>query len=280
MDLFPSPHEYFRDQQGRPRKRLGQHFLAQPKTAEKIVEAAHVEPDDVVVEVGPGLGALTAFLVGRCARLHLVELDTDLASFLSDRLASHGHGIRVHSMDVLRFPWDACAREAGRPLVVVGNLPYNISSPLMFRLLENRSLIRRGVFMVQREVGERLAAGPGTKDYGVLSVLLSIYGSVEPLFSVGPKQFYPPPRVDSLVVRLRFHDREPDVPFQDIRAIVNAVFQKRRKTLANALMGAVPASGETLRRAILRAGLNPTDRPERIPPGSFLELARALREEG
>ncbi|SMC24249.1 dimethyladenosine transferase [Desulfacinum hydrothermale DSM 13146] len=279
VDLFPSPHEYFRNHPGRPRKRLGQHFLAQPKTAEKIVEAAAVKPHDVVVEVGPGLGALTAHLVGRCARLHLVELDRDLVAFLAQRLASLGERVRLHAQDVLLFDWDHCVEEAGRPLVVVGNLPYNISSPLIFRLLENRRRIDRGVFMVQREVGERLTAGPGTKDYGVLSVLLSLYASVESLFTVGPKQFYPPPKVDSLVVRFSFLDREPDVDLEDVRRVVNAVFQKRRKTLANGLKGAVPMGGEALRRAILRAGLDPQDRPERIPPASFVDLVRALKSE-
>ncbi|MEJ5364039.1 MAG: 16S rRNA (adenine(1518)-N(6)/adenine(1519)-N(6))-dimethyltransferase RsmA [Desulfosoma sp.] len=277
---FISPQEYFRLHGGRPRKHLGQHFLTQPKTAEKIVQAATLAPDDVVVEVGPGLGMLTAFLLEACAAVHLVEIDPQLADFLQEAVSGRGGTVRVHRQDILEFDWDGAAREAGRRLVVVGNLPYQISSPLLFRILENRHAIHHGVFMVQREVGRRFAAEPGSGDYGVLSVLLRLYGTVRPVLSVGPGQFYPPPKVDSLVVRVDFPEERSDVEgvdFQWIRQVVNAAFQKRRKTVANSLTGFHGLGAAGVKAVLHAAGIDPTLRPEALGPEAFASLARTLK---
>jgi 16S rRNA (adenine1518-N6/adenine1519-N6)-dimethyltransferase len=184
-----TPQQYFRLHGGKPRKRFGQHFLAQSATAGRIVQCAELDASDVVVEVGPGLGALTQFILARVECLHLVELDRDLAAHLGASLGSAECQLHVHQQDILTFDFMALSQLVGRRLVILGNLPYNISSPLVFHLLGAASAIKRAVFMVQKEVGERLAAAPGSKNYGVLSVLLPAYAQVTPLFSVGPSQF-------------------------------------------------------------------------------------------
>ncbi|MEJ5348530.1 MAG: 16S rRNA (adenine(1518)-N(6)/adenine(1519)-N(6))-dimethyltransferase RsmA [Desulfosoma sp.] len=280
MKGFLSPQEYFKITGKRPRKALGQHFLSQPKTAEKIVRAAGILSEDVVVEVGPGLGILTGFVAGTCRRLHLVEVDSDLAQLAEQALKDKEDSVRVHRMDILHFDWSRLAEETQRRLVVLGNLPYHISSPLMFRLLEHRRSVHHGVFMVQREVGRRWAAAPGSKEYGVLSVLLSLYGRVEPLFPVGPGQFYPPPKVESVVVRIDFPEEQcdlKDVDFKLLRSLVNAVFQKRRKTLVNSLVGFHGLNAAKARKALEAAGMDPGIRPEAVEPEAYATLARILR---
>ncbi|NLI81773.1 MAG: ribosomal RNA small subunit methyltransferase A [Deltaproteobacteria bacterium] len=276
--MFVSPREYFRHKDIRPRKRFGQHFLSEPSTAERIVESAGLDLADVAVEVGPGLGALTGFLLQRVSRLHLVELDRDLAAYLQAGVSEAGCLTRVHAMDILRFDFSGLSIREGRRLVVLGNLPYNISSPLGFRLLESFSAVKRGVFMVQKEVGERWAAKPGGKDYGVLSVLFGIYGRVTPLFTVGPAQFYPPPRVESLVLRLDFHEVPPAgaPPFPFTRGLVSAAFQQRRKRLRNSLKGSGWREGRDPEDAFLAAGIDPGRRPETLSAEEFLGLSKEL----
>lgn len=277
--MFLTPKQYFQTTDQRPRKRFGQHFLSQPGTAERIVDVAEVGSEDVVVEVGPGLGALTRFLVPRAKQLHLVELDRDLAAYLIAQLADSAPQVTVHEQDVLTFDFAALHRTTGVPLVVVGNLPYNISSPLIFRLLDALGAVDRAVFMVQKEVGVRLAAVPGSKDYGVLSVLLGIYALVTPLFSVGPGQFYPAPQVDSLVLKMTFRP-DPLAPPSElrlIRSVVNAAFQQRRKTIANALKPLVTGSKDLADGMLLRVGIDPMRRPETLSPEQYVRIAEELR---
>lgn len=277
---FLDPREYFRDKAGTPRKSFGQHFLAQPRTAAKIVREAHIKPADVVVEIGPGLGALTRFILeGPAAELHLVELDRDLAEYLRERVKGLHLPVHVHRRDVLDFEFERLSKDSGRPLVVLGNLPYNISSPLLFRLLRQASFLDRAVFMVQKEVGRRWAAPPGGKDYGVLSVLLSLYARVEVLFEVGPKQFHPPPRVDSVVLRLDFNRPFPDElpPFEDLRAVANTAFQQRRKTLRNSLKSLPGVNrGLVLEEAFAAAGIDSGRRAETLAGEELVRLTRAL----
>lgn len=279
MDLmFLSPRQYFQASLHPPRKRFGQHFLSQPATARKIVDAADPKPGETVVEVGPGLGALTQFLIPRATRLHLVELDRDLAEYLAGCLAELAPRVRIHQQDVLAFDWVGLSRSCGTPLAVIGNLPYNISSPLLFCLLEALGAVDRAVFMVQKEVGDRWAAGPGSKDYGVLSVLLGIYATVRPLFSVSPGQFYPPPKVDSTVLRIDFR-ADPLAPrsaMQGIRTLLNAAFQQRRKTIANGLKPLVEGSKSRIEAALGEAGIAPLCRPEALGPEDYVRLSRVL----
>jgi 16S rRNA (adenine1518-N6/adenine1519-N6)-dimethyltransferase len=276
--MLLTPQQYFRLQGTRPRKRFGQHFLAQASTAERIVRCADLEAADVVVEVGPGLGALTGFIASQAHTLHLVELDRDLAAYLNKSIASATGQVQIHQQDILSFDFDSLSRSTGQRLVVLGNLPYNISSPLLFRLLEAAPAIKRAVFMVQKEVGERLAAPAGSKSYGVLSVLLGVYARVSQLFQVTPQQFYPPPQVDSVVLRLDFHD----VPVVDastftlLRRVVNVTFQHRRKTLQNGLRSLWHGEPATLAEVFARAGIDPKRRPETLSLDEFVRLVAAL----
>lgn len=272
--MFLSPQQYFHLHERRPRKRFGQNFLARPSTAERIVGAADLRQGDVAVEIGPGLGALTQFLLPLAGELHLVELDRDLAEYLRSAIPGTFSNVHVHQQDVLGFDFSALSRSTGKRLVVLGNLPYNISSPLVFHLLESAPAVERGVFMVQKEVGERLAAKPGGKEYGVLSVLLGVYSRVEPLFTVGPSQFYPQPKVESLVLRIDFPQESPQGPpsFRFLRGLVSIAFQQRRKTLQNGLKGFAGMEPYALRQAFLDCDIDPMRRPETLSPEEFFRL--------
>jgi 16S rRNA (adenine1518-N6/adenine1519-N6)-dimethyltransferase len=279
MPDFLTPSQYFRLSGDRPRKRFGQHFLAQPATAERIVRSADLSLSDVAVEIGPGLGALTQFILPAVRRLHLIELDRDMAAHLEAVLREESSAA-LHLQDVMAFDFAELARIEAQRLVLLGNLPYNISSPLFFRLLEFFPAIGRGVFMVQKEVGERFAASPGGKSYGVLSVLLSIYGSVQPLFTVAPNQFHPPPKVESLVIRVDFAESAPagSPPFAFLRALVSAAFQQRRKTLQNSLKGFGGLPAEELSKALAALEIDPRRRAETLSASEFVALGSALRD--
>ena len=181
------------------RKRFGQHFLHDADVLERIVRAVAPTHDDVIAEIGPGEGALTRLLLPEVKRLHVVELDRDLAATLAGRL-DRPDNLEIHTADALKFDFRALAPNGG--LRVVGNLPYNISSPLLFHLLDQRGVIRDMHFMLQREVVDRMGAAPNSRTYGRLSVMLQAYCEVTPLFRVSPGAFRPPPAVESAVVRL------------------------------------------------------------------------------
>jgi len=280
MDFFLNPRQYFQQFGLRPRKRFGQHFLLQLPTAARIVDHAELDSSDVVVEIGPGLGALTRFIAAKVERLHLVELDWDLAAYLTKATQSDSDRIFVHQLDVLRFDFQALAQAEEKRLVIVGNLPYNITSPLVFHLLESTEAIKRAVFMVQREVGERLAAKAGGKSYGVLSVLLGVYAEVTRLFHVGPEQFMPKPAVDSLVLRIDFHKTHmAERPsFRFFKSVVNLAFQQRRKTLRNSLRSFIGSDFVGLDQALATIGIDLGCRPEALSPREFFQFAGILQE--
>lgn len=278
---FVTPRQYFQLRDGRPRKRFGQHFLNNPATAEEIVRCAEIDGSDTVVEIGPGLGALTQFILPRAGHLHLIELDRDLAAYLDESLPT-GSPVTMHQQDVLTFDFDTLLAETGRPVVVLGNLPYNITSPLLFRLLDSVQAVKRAVFMVQKEVGDRLTANPGTKDYGVLSVLLTVYAQVTRLFLVGPREFYPPPKVESMVIRVDFSQpRQTDLPpFAFLRRLVSVAFQQRRKTLRNSLKAVYGGEKGRLEEAFAGSGIDPGLRPEALGTEEYVKLGKALLGRG
>lgn len=236
---------------------------------------AGLEPEDAAVEVGPGAGALTRFILPKVRELHLIEIDRDLADQLERSLPPAPCRISIHRRDMLDFDFVSLSENIGKPLILIGNLPYNISSPFIFRLLECRRHIKRAVVMVQKEVGERLCADPGSKIYGVLSVLLGIYSRTKELFPVGPAQFYPPPKVDSLVVSIDFTNPPyPSAPpLELVRSLVNASFQKRRKTLRNSLKEFAAKKGESVETVLIKAGIDFMRRPETLSPAEFITLA-------
>ena len=250
------------------KKRLGQHFLHDPAVIRKIVDAIAPERGERVVEIGGGPGALTRPLVERLDRLHVVEVDRELAAELPDRVA-HPERLVVHHADALEFDFRSLA-DGPRSLRVVGNLPYNISTPLLFHLLEQADAIRDLHVMLQREVVERMTARPGGKDYGRLTVMLAVAAESRALFDVGPGAFTPPPRVWSTVVRVV--PRAPDFAVADrarFAELVAHLFSMRRKTLGRSLKGRLTPE------RIAALGLDPRARPETLSPADFARLAAA-----
>lgn len=253
----------------RPRKRFGQHFLHDAKVIARIVEAIDPRAGERIVEVGPGRGVLTAALLERVDHLQAIEIDRDLAAGLDARF-ERGR-LEVLQADVLDVDFTAL-RAAGPALRLVGNLPYNISTPLLFHLLTHAAAIADMHFMLQKEVVDRMAAAPGSKIYGRLTVMLAPWIKVEPLFGVGAGSFRPAPKVESTVVRLTplraspFDIGEP----RRFEQVVRAAFAQRRKTLRNSLKGVVDEA------AFQRLGIDPNDRAERLSPTQFAALASAL----
>lgn len=251
----------------RVRKRFGQHFLHDPGIIRRIVDAVAPAFGERIVEVGPGRGALTFALLERAKTLVVIEIDRDLAQQL--RADARGRDcLRVRVESVLDTDF-AALRAGGEQLRVVGNLPYNISTPLLFRLLSQRAAIFDMHFMLQKEVVDRMAAQPGNKDYGRLTVMLAAYARIERLFDVGPGAFKPPPRVWSAVVRVR-PSLEPRFGIGNdgaLRALVTAAFSHRRKTLRNGLKGLLDPQD------IEACGIDPRLRPEVLAPAQFGLLA-------
>ena len=192
----------------RARKRFGQHFLHDPSAIARIVNAVNPARTDHLVEIGPGLGAITLPLLQRVDELHAVELDRDVIPLLEAKAAAQGRLV-IHPADALKFDLAALADRIGAPLRLVGNLPYNVSSPLLFHFLSARDAVHDMHFMLQKEVVDRMAAPPGSKTYGRLSVMLAVDCVIEPLFVIRPGAFNPPPKVDSAVVRLTVRDAPP-----------------------------------------------------------------------
>lgn len=260
------------DPRRRPRRRLSQNFLHDGGVVRRIVEAVGPAPGERLLEIGPGRGALTGPLAASGARLDCVEVDRELAEELARRWRGDGR-VTVHRQDILRFDPGLLAPAPGS-LRVVGNLPYHISTPLLFHLLEHRALIRDMTFMLQLEVAQRLAARRGERGYGRLGLMVGYFCEVERLFNVPSAAFRPRPRVSSTVVRLAPHRNPPtrarDV--NDLRAVLRAAFGQRRKTLRNSLKGVVPGRG--LERLPLDLGL----RPEKLSLADYVLISDALTE--
>jgi len=257
----------------RARKRYGQHFL-EPAWADKLVAAVDPRPTDRFLEIGPGPGALTLRLAPRVAQLVTVEIDAELIAALESNAPSNV--VLVHG-DFLDFDLAGLVR-AG-PVRIVGNLPYNVSTPILFKLIGDHRRaggIPDAILMLQREVAARIEASPGTKDYGVLSILVRLHAGVSRLLTLPPGAFRPAPKVHSAVLRLDF--RPPPVSLRDEEAfeeMVRSIFTQRRKTLLNALRPFAEARGTDSRRALAAAGIDPTRRPETL---DVHELARLAEE--
>lgn len=256
----------------RARKRLGQHFLVDPNIVRKIVAIAGVTEHQTVLEIGPGRGILTRALCQTGVRVVAVEIDPDLVAYLRNHLADYPT-LDLRHGDALDFPFTTLPK----PTVVVANLPYYLSTPLLFQLLEARHCIDRMVLMVQAEVAERLTAESGTKAYGSLSVLIQAYATVTRAFQVSPHCFRPRPEVDSTVICVETRPAPPVSPrLQDLFArIVQAGFAHRRKTLANSLRDeGWPV--EEIHKALAEAGITPATRAERLGVQEFLHLTQVL----
>ena len=248
----------------RTRKRFGQHFLHDQNVLARIVQALAPRDGDHLLEIGPGAGALTEHLFEAVSHLDAIEIDRNLALALRQRW---GERLTLHEGDALDFDYGQLARERGGKLRVIGNLPYNISTPLLFRLLEFVPYIQDLHVMLQKEVIDRMAAEPGADDYGRLTVMLAPHLHIEKLFDVGPGAFKPPPRVWSAVARLTVLPTPKFAVPPAFGAVVNAAFSARRKTLRNALRALVPEA------AYAACGIDPGARAETLTPAQFAALA-------
>lgn len=247
----------------RPRKRFGQHFLTDRHYLERIVAAIDPRPGDLMVEIGPGTGLLTDHLAAALEHLHVVEIDRDLAAALRNRFAPSK--VTVHEADALEFDFASLPA----PLRVAGNLPYNVSTPILFRMAALAARIRDCTFMLQKEVVDRMVAQPGTADYGRLSVMLQYRFAMQSLLRVPPGAFTPPPKVDSAVVRMVPHGDDRPVARDEERfaAVVAAAFSQRRKTLRNAARALVDEG------AFAQAGIDANRRGETLSVREFIALS-------
>jgi 16S rRNA (adenine1518-N6/adenine1519-N6)-dimethyltransferase len=257
----------------RPRKRLGQHFLHDRRVLERIADAVAPEPGETIVEIGPGEGALTDLLATRATRLVAVELDRDLAARLRERYAAQPH-VEIVEADVLDV---SLAELAGGPFVLAGNVPYYITTPILFHALV-APRPRRAVYLVQKEVADRVVAPAGHDDYGALSVNVQALARAERLFTVGAGAFRPPPSVESAVLLVEPR-ADPLVEPEEERAFqrfVVALFGQRRKQLVRALRESANVSADAALAAVIAAGLEPTARAETIAPAGLVSLFRAV----
>ena len=246
------------------RKRFGQHFLVDHGVIDAIVRAIAPKPGEALVEIGPGLGALTQPVLERCGALTVVELDRDLAARWRERA-----GVTVIEADALKVDFGALSTSAGQPLRLIGNLPYNISTPILFHLLAVAPRVRDQHFMLQKEVVDRMAAAPGCKDFGRLTVMLQWRYSVEALFDVAPSAFDPPPRVQSSIVRMRPLAQPPLLDEARLQALVALAFSQRRKLLRHTL-------GRWLDDNGFGGHFDVQRRAEEVPVAEYVALAQAV----
>ncbi|MGE5314645.1 MAG: 16S rRNA (adenine(1518)-N(6)/adenine(1519)-N(6))-dimethyltransferase RsmA [Acidobacteriota bacterium] len=254
----------------RPKKSLGQNFLHDDNVIQKIIRAFDPRIQDAVLEIGPGRGALTGELLSKLSHLTAVELDDELVASLTE---AHGEKLTILHQDVLTVDLGALARERGKKLRLIGNIPYNITSPILFHVIDNREWVNDFLVMMQTEVAQRLVARPRTKEYGILSIFAQYYASPKLLFGVSKNSFFPAPTVTSAVVSLSF-----DKPFETtaqsdelFRTIVRGTFGKRRKTIRNGLKGLnVPPE------ALDALSINLEQRPEELTVADFVQLSNEL----
>lgn len=247
------------------KKSLGQHFLTDNNVIFKILKSIDAEDGDRVIEIGPGTGALTKWMAKSISDLHVIELDKRAVEVLQKEIDT----ITIHQQDVLKVNWTEIV-DPKKKNVVVGNLPYYITSPILFDLLENRKHFSEAVLMMQKEVAERLVAKPSTKEYGIMSVQTQLFCTPEILFDVAPGSFSPPPRVNSSVIKLKF-DR-PDLPFSDetSKSVVRTAFNQRRKKLSNSLK---PILGDEHPE-----GFNYDDRADHWSPETYAKLSEHMEQ--
>lgn len=264
-------------------KKYGQNFLIDKNILEKIVDAAEIGADDVVLEIGPGIGTMTQYLCERAREVIAVEIDDKLIPVLADTLSEYDNVTVIHQ-DILKVDIRALAEEknGGRPIKVVANLPYYITTPIIMELFESRVPLESVTVMVQKEVAERMKEGPGSKDYGALSLAVAYYAVAEIIAEVPPACFIPRPKVSSMVIRLTCH-KEPPVEVRDEKflfSVIRASFQQRRKTLVNGLNNApwIPVGREEITGCVESLGYGPSVRGEKLTLEEFARLSNLLWE--
>ena len=268
----------------RAKKQLGQNFLADPSTAGMIVDSAHIHPEDVVLEIGAGLGALTVPAAKKARKVFAVETDSRLIGLLKNEILAHNlFNVNILKTDILNLEISELDECKPRRLVVIGNLPYHISSQIVIRLIQFRQAVDRAVLMFQKELAMRIVTGPGTRAYGRISVMIQYCADIGKDADIGSTQFFPKPKVDSQVLSFRF--RHPPAPAAvneaDLFRLVKAAFSKRRKTLKNALVASelhlAPERAEAL---LTSAGIDPVRRAETLTVDEFVKLSNGWSMEG
>ncbi|MFZ2633907.1 MAG: 16S rRNA (adenine(1518)-N(6)/adenine(1519)-N(6))-dimethyltransferase RsmA [Desulfosalsimonadaceae bacterium] len=265
-----------------PKKQYGQNFLVDPSTARMIVDRTGLSPDDIVLEIGAGLGALTIPAAAQAKKVIAVEKDPEILAVLETELAARNiANVVLVNQDILTVDIPAVSCREGRKFIVIGNLPYNISSQIVIALIRDRQSIDRAVLMFQKEVAQRLAVGPGSKDYGRLSVMLQYCADVKKVATVGPHLFLPKPKVASEVIEICFKDAiiEPATDENLLSAVVKAAFSTRRKTLKNALMNMERNINiDIITRVLADAAIDPSRRAETLSVSEFVTLSNCFYE--
>jgi 16S rRNA (adenine1518-N6/adenine1519-N6)-dimethyltransferase len=264
----------------RPKRRYGQNFLIDPGAINKVIDLAQIGASDTVVEIGSGAGALTGKLADLAAAVHAVELDGSLTAILKQEFS--GRNVIVHNSDIRKFEFDRLAEIAGAPLVVVGNLPYYLTTDILFTILSHSRYVARATLMVQREYAGRLLAAPGGKDYGALTVAVNFRAEVEPLMLLDPGVFYPVPQVSSTLISVTPR-RKPLALVPDdalFHGIVRAAFATRRKTLLNALLEKSKRPRNVVVELMDAAGIDPARRGETLSVEDFARLTTSFHEAG
>lgn len=247
----------------KPKKSLGQHFLRDQNIIRKIAGALEAGEDDVVVEIGPGEGALTEYLYPHLSNLHLVEVDERAVKLLEQKFPE----ATVYHSSVLEGEWQSALSEKDKNYLI-GNLPYYITSPILFMVLDSGGLFEQAVFMVQKEVAERLVAKPRTKAYGILSVQTQLFSDTKLLFPVSREVFYPKPKVDSAVISINPKKMQPDADIAFLKTVIRTAFNQRRKKLSNAISALITGRS--------RIAIDLNRRAEELEPEEFIELANSL----
>jgi 16S rRNA (adenine1518-N6/adenine1519-N6)-dimethyltransferase len=263
-----------------PKKRLGQHFLRDAGVVREIINKARLGPSDNVLEIGPGLGALTIPLASLVHHIVAVEKDPRLAEMLKKRLAHEDiSNVRLINDDILKLELEDIPRLPGKKMKVIGNLPYNISTPFLESLVENRNLVSRAVLMFQLELARRLTASPGNKEFGAMTVLIQYHAHISPLLEVSKASFYPRPKVDSMVLELDFERPHPRRAEDEakFKMVVRGAFAHRRKTLLNSLKRTLSfRTSEEILAALRKCAIDPGKRAETLNIDQFLCLTSAL----
>jgi 16S rRNA (adenine1518-N6/adenine1519-N6)-dimethyltransferase len=265
----------------RPSKRLGQHFLSDPTVILEIIDRAGFNSSDHVLEIGAGLGALTLPLAGAVRKITAVEKDTRLTQLLGEKLSRDGiDNVTLINADILKFDFDRLKRLPGEKIQVIGNLPYNISSPFLETLITNRDLVSRAVLMFQIELARRLVSPPGSKAYGAITVLIRYHARISPLLEVASTSFLPRPKVGSMVLEFDFNRPHPKRADDEklFTTVVRSAFAHRRKKILNSFRGSpIPYPDEALIKALNRCAIDPGKRAETLDIDDFLCLSAALR---
>jgi 16S rRNA (adenine1518-N6/adenine1519-N6)-dimethyltransferase len=264
----------------RPKKKLGQHFLVDPSTSETIIRRSKITANDIVVEIGAGLGALTIPLAKVARQVYAVETDSQLTQLLKTELLLHKlTNVEIIEKSILRVDIHSLAQKPDRPLIVMGNLPYNISSQVLIQLIHARSIVKRAILMFQKELARRITASPGNKEYGRLTVMLSYCAEIRSIATLAASLFYPAPKVDSEVVEIDFNisRQYPSHDESMLFQVIKAAFGNRRKTLKNALaISGRHIDPQIARQALDTAGIDPTRRAETLNVSEFISLQISL----